>query len=169
MLATAIRAVSLLLAATFAWAALTKVVGWRRWREALGHYRLGRGEWLASGAVPAAEALASLLLASGAEKVGGALTLALVSAFSLAAVRARPGEGDGHPCGCFGAADAPDHRLLLLRNGLLAAAGTFVLIAAPGPQLLPPNPSEILPAGLVAVGVVAAAWLVWQTATSLRR
>jgi hypothetical protein len=170
MLSAAVRVVCIALGATFAWAAIAKLLGWRRWTETLARYRLGRGlQPFASGAVPATEAVASALLVGGAHRAGGAVAIALLAAFSLAVVRARALGDAEAPCGCFGRADVRDYRHVLARNALLTLAAAFALLA--GRQTPPSTTGGAagLPVVLVAVGLLAVAWLVSQTRASLRR
>jgi hypothetical protein len=170
MLSAAVRVVCIALGATFAWAAIAKLLGWRRWVEALGRYRLGRDlQSFASVAVPASEAVASALLVGGAHRAGAAVAIGLLAAFSLAVVRARAlGDGDA-PCGCFGRADVRDYGHVLARNALLTVTAAFVLLAER--QTTPSTTGGVaaLPVVLVAVGILAMIWLVWQTSASLRR
>jgi hypothetical protein len=168
MLPVAVRVVCLALGATFAWAAIAKLLGWRRWTEALARYRLGRGlQSTASVAVPAAEAVASALLVSGVQGAGAAVAIALLAAFSLAVVRARA--FDDAPCGCLGRADVSDYRHVLARNAVLTAAAAFVLLAGREVTTSAATPTPALPVVLVGVGLVAMAWLVRQTYASLWR
>jgi methylamine utilization protein MauE len=167
----AVRIIAALLAATFAWAALAKVLRWSRWRTALTGYELPPAlRVVAAAAVPLAEAGVASLLLAGLTRSGAAATVALLASFSGALLYARERRGDRLPCGCFGRATDRDYRVLLLRNaalGLLAAA----LLAA-GRDVSPargwsaPSGDELLPAVLVAAGVVLVAWTLWQVATS---
>lgn len=169
MLSAAVRVVCLALGATFAWAAIAKLLGWRRWTKALARYRLGRGlQSTASVAVPAAEAVASGLLVSGVHRAGGAVAIALLAAFSFAVVRARAFDDDA-PCGCLGRADVSDYRHVLARNAVLTAAAAFVLLAGREVTTSAAAAAEAFPVVLVAVGLVAMAWLVWQSSASLWR
>jgi hypothetical protein len=170
VLSVAVQVVSIALAATFAWAALAKVVGWRRWMDALARYRLGRGlRSFASVGVPASEAVACALLFGGAPKAGAAVVIALVAAFSLAVVRAPVSRDGDAPCGCFGGAEVGGLRRVLGRNAALAAAAAFLLLAGgDGTSPAAAGPA-LLPVVLVAVGVIVMAWLLWQTSASLRR
>ena len=164
-------ACALLLACVFAWAALAKLVRPARWRSALGRYGLGdRIERVAAYGVPAAEATAALLLLWGDARVGAALGLALVAAFSLAVLRARSLSGDRLPCGCFGGASTRDYREMLGRNALLAAASAVVLLAGRRDiaLTLPAGGDRIAPT-LTAGGLALLLWLVRQAAGSLRR
>jgi hypothetical protein len=169
MLATVGSLASLLLGATFAWASLAKVFGWRRWRRALTHYRLApRGEEVAAVAVPVTEAGTCALLMTGTSRIGCALALAVVSGFSIAIVRARFLGGDALPCGCFGGDGAIDFRRLLLRNAVLGAAAAFVLVAG-GVKSPTPSLSQMAPVLLVATGLLLVLWVVVHTRASLRR
>jgi hypothetical protein len=131
---------------------------------------LGAIQSFASGAVPVTEAVASALLVGGAHRAGGAVAIALLAAFSLAVVRTRALGDAEAPCGCFGRAHVRDYRHVLARNALLTLAAAFALLA--GRQTTPSTTGGVaagLPVILVAVGLVAGAWLVWQTRASLRR
>jgi hypothetical protein len=169
MLATFARVASLILALTFAWAALAKAARPARWRDALRHYRLGPLERVASFGVPVAEAGVAALLALGRDRVGAALALALVSGFSVVVMRARLERGSRLPCGCFGGTRARDYRSMLARNGLLGTLAAFVLLLGAVEGAAAPGGADMLPAALVGVGIAVGCWLVWQTSTSLRR
>lgn len=175
MLTTATQVSSLLLVVTFAWASAAKVLRWRRWRDALARYRLGGAlERVALVGVPVAEALVVVLLVMGLVKIGAALVMALISAFSLAVVRARGFEGDRLPCGCFGRATARDYREMLVRNALLAFLAAVVLliaVVAGARNVTLPYPSggDVVPAALVVAGLAVGVWLLRQVNVSLRR
>jgi hypothetical protein len=173
MLSTVIQVSALLLVATFAWAGLAKAFRWRRWRAALSRYRLGPTlERAALLGVPATELAVVVLFVMGEVRIGAALVVALVSAFSIAVVRARGLEGDKLPCGCFGASHSRDYKEMLIRNALLAAlaAGVLLLARVGGAGAsAPPARAEIVPALLVAIGIGVGAWVLWQVGTSLRR
>jgi hypothetical protein len=170
MLEIAARIASLVLAVVLVWASLAKLVGWRAWRDALRAYGLGPATRAgAAVAVPVVEAGTALLLVAGRARLGGALSLLLLSAFSLAILRARARTGDAVPCGCFGRADERDHRLLLARNALLGALAGLVLLG--GPSLAEPRAGggELLPATLAAAGVLLIAWVVRSAGAPLWR
>ncbi len=159
------------LSVVFAWAALAKLARWRDWRDALGRYDLsGAAKGIATWGVPLVEATILALLIAGRERVAGALVLAVISAFSLAVLRARAARGDRVPCGCFGRASTRDYRALLVRNALLGALAALLLLAdRRAPALALPRGAEALPAGLAAAGLVVAAWMSWQVRSALRR
>jgi Methylamine utilisation protein MauE len=168
---TLVRLASAVLAVTFGWASVAKVIGFARWRAALSRYRIGPSvERIAAPTVPVLEAGVCALLVSGRLLTGATLTMALVSCFSLAVARARSGSQDKLPCGCFGRATVRDPKELLLRNALLGALAAIVLVfgrdgafAGPAPHL-----PSILPTLLAGVGIVVGAWTTWQVATTLR-
>lgn len=154
-----------LLAAAFFWAAIAKASRPAAWRAALLGYRLpGPLVMPALVLVPVAEITAGVLLSAGgvAGKAGAALAVALLAAFSLAVVRARRLTGDRLPCGCFGGSGTRDFRLMLVRNAALGAVAAAILLvpAVARYELEALEGSQLLPALLVALGVVLIAWLV---------
>ena len=161
--------IALALCALFAWASAAKVLSWSTWRAALRGYGLaGAGERALAFVVPVAEACVALLVAFGRWSVGGAASLALIAAFSLAVLRARVVGGDDVPCGCFGRAGARDYRVLLGRNLLIGALAASLLLMsgrAAAPRL---TGGDLVPAVLTAGGLALAAWLLWATGTGLR-
>jgi hypothetical protein len=168
---TVSSALSILLAVIFGWAAAAKLLAWRRWRALLQGYGFegSVGSLVALG-VPAAEAIAAILLLAGGARMGGALALVLISSFSLAVLRARSIQGDKVPCGCFGRADERDYRQLLGRNLLLAVvAGVLLVLHGSGAgDATEVSAPPVVPALLVGVGVTLIAWLVWTVASALR-
>lgn len=162
--------IALLLAATFAWAAVAKVLAGARWRAALDGYGLPVPLKAAALAlVPLAEAAAAALLALSAARAGAALGLALVSVFSLAVVRARALRGDRLPCGCFGGTTLRRARSLLARNALLAALCAVVVVSGPRAGTLGAAPAGVLvPVALVVAGVALAFWLAVEAGAHLR-
>lgn len=164
-------AIALLLAATFAWAALAKALAVARWRRALDGYGLPAPlRRAALAGVPLAEAAAALLLAFSAARAGAALALVLLSAFSYALVRARARRGDRLPCGCFGRIAVRDARLMLARNALLAALCAVVLVSGPRGGARAAAPLGVLvPVVLVGAGLTAVSWLVAEAGSLLRR
>jgi hypothetical protein len=163
-------AVALLLAAVFGYAAVAKLAAPRRWRTALGGYDLPpRLRRPALVVVPLAEGAAALLLTLSAARAGAALGLALLSAFSLAVVRARARRGERLPCGCFGRSGVRDARLMLIRNALLAALCVAVLLVGPRAGAVSVAPRVLLlPASLTGLGLAVALWLVWQARAAMR-
>lgn len=169
---TAVASVaSSLLAGAFAWSSIAKIARPLGWSRALRHYRLAAERFLLV-AVPGVEAGTAALLLLGATRAGGALSLALLGAFSLAVVRARSFEGDRLPCGCFGRAEARDYRTMLARNAVLGALAGAVL--APGRDLAfleglhAPASDDAVPFALVIVGLGVAARAGWIVSRSLR-
>lgn len=163
------RVAAVLLASVFAWAAAAKVARYERWRAALDHYRLPRGlSVVASAGVPAIEAGVGALVVLGSARAGAALAIALLAGFSLAVIRARSIEGDRLPCGCFGGAGERDYRTLLIRNALLAVTAAIVLVGgtdtSPLAGFRAPTMAEIVPAVLVAGGLIIGAWVTFEVA-----
>ena len=151
---------ALLLAVAFAWAALSKAARPRAWKAALDGYGLARPVRRTTlFAVPAAEAAAAalLLLGGDATRAGAALSVALLSAFSLAVLRARRLRGDRLPCGCFGGSGRRDYRLMLVRNSVLAAVAAAALSTRH--ELDAPGAGEAVPAILAGLGIALIAWL----------
>jgi hypothetical protein len=167
MVATIARVATLLLAVTFAWASIAKLLRWTRWRDAVARYRLGGAALTTEFAVPAVEAGVAALLLWGDARVGAAASLSLVSIFSLAVLRARAQEGDSLPCGCFGGATERDYRHMLVRNASIAALAALVL--AQPPDLQSPSTEEALPAALTLLGACGIAWLAHHASASLLR
>jgi hypothetical protein len=166
------RIAALLLGFLFLWAAAAKVLRWHAWVRALTTYSIGRWESLVRVVVPAAELLVGILLIAGAARVGAALALAMLAAFCLAVLRARALRGDRLPCGCFGRDERRDYRTMLLRNCLLGGLAAVVLLTETAPPLdgvRVPGAGEVLPAILVGVGVLLAAWVAWETILSSKR
>ncbi len=164
------RAAELALGALFAWAATAKLVNFPSWNEAVASYGLPSAARTASAfGVPLAEISTSLLLLAGAGKLGAALSLTLLSLFSVAILRARTVAGTSLPCGCFGKSAQRDYRAMLARNGLLAALAALVLL---NPDRVgdraAPDLSQVLPVALTTLGIVLTIWLLAQLAGPLR-
>jgi hypothetical protein len=160
------------LAATFAWAALAKVLRRARWRTALSAYELpGALRAIAAPTVPAAEGAIATALFVGATRVGAAASVALLATFSGALLYARERRGDRLPCGCFGRATDRDYRVLLARNALLGVLAAVLLVSGRNVTLSAgwslPSGGEVVPALLVAAGIAVVAWMVWQVSSSL--
>ncbi len=97
--------VAAMLAAVFTWAAISKVVRWRRWRGALAAYGLPSSVERAAGwAVPLGEAFVPLLVVVGMPRAAAAISAVLLAGFSFALIGVRRGGTTSVPCGCFGAA-----------------------------------------------------------------
>jgi hypothetical protein len=170
----ALRVVAVVLAATFAWAAIAKIVRWSRWTTALAGYGLrpapGR---VAAPLVPLAEGAVAGLVVAGLARAGAALAVGLLAAFSGALLYARERRGDRLPCGCFGGAGDRDYRSLLWRNAGLGVLAAAVLVAPHDVVLTEgfsiPSAGELVPAALIVAGVGVGAWTVWQVGSSFGR
>jgi hypothetical protein len=162
------------LAIAFGWAALSKVVRARRWRRSLQSYGLGRGfERPVAVGVPLVELGIGVLPFLGLPSTAGLLSLEVLAAFSVGIVTARIRNEPRLDCGCFGAAGVRDYRLLLARNGALAIValvawrrGTDTWIGA---DVVAPAGGELVPAALVALGLVLATLVVVATVRTVRR
>lgn len=156
------------LAIAFAWAALSKLASYDRWRGALRGYGLsGAFERVAGIGTPSLEIVAVVLVLTGPLELAGALILALLASFCLVILSARASMGDRLPCGCFGGTTERDYRLMLIRNAALAVpAGVLVLSGETGliDRLGSVEGSDVLPFGLV---LLAGGLIVWMT-TGLR-
>lgn len=166
---------AVLLAGTFAWAAIAKALRFSRWRDALRGYDLSP-RWIepvARFATPVAEAAIAAALAAGAVKPGAAGALALLAAFSSVLFSARRAHGVRLPCGCFGGATVRDYRIMLLRNSVLALCAAAVLVrpeaVALGRTPGAPGAADVVPAALVGLGIVAAFVVLWQVDAAARR
>jgi hypothetical protein len=161
------------LTGVFVWAAASKLIAPRRWREAVSAYRPGSLERATLVGVPLAEGAVGALILAGASAYGTALALVLLGGFSSAIVRARALHGSKVPCGCFGRTKVRDYRVLLARNLALAFLALAVLATGASFPLLQwarlPGGEEIVPALLVAAGLALALWLGRMTAAALRR
>jgi hypothetical protein len=152
-------AAALLLAVVFAWAGVAKVVMPSPWRAALQGYALPpRLRVLTLWVVPAAELGVAGVLAAGPIRLGSALALAMLGAFSVAVLRARRFHGSTLPCGCFGGVRFRPVGHVLARNALIAAVAVVAILTPGSPIDLPDGP-QILPAllTLAALGLVALA------------
>src|SRR5919106_1142731 len=168
------RLATLGLAALLAWAAMVKVVRWDAWRAALADYRLPhRLELVGAAGTPVVEFGVVALLLSPAPRAGAALAVALLAAFSLVVLRGRSVHGEKLPCGCFGRSRERDYRTMLVRNALLGILAAIVLIADRDESALAglslPNGRELVPALLIALGVIVAGWTAYQVMNTARR
>ncbi|MGI8616403.1 MAG: MauE/DoxX family redox-associated membrane protein [Actinomycetota bacterium] len=164
------RAAAAILAVSFAWAAVSKLAGWSRWRRTLSAHALPRNvERLAAWAVPATESLIPILTVLGGERAAAAVALASIAVFSLALVRIALRDGVRVACGCFGRASI-DVRLALARNAALAATAVASWsLATPDPSLMLPEGIDVVPALLVGGALTAAAVTAWRTTAWLGR
>jgi hypothetical protein len=170
---TVARVSAALLALTFTWAAVAKLMAFGRWRDALRSYRLPPPlHAIAEAGVPGLELAVAALLVTSSAKAGSALALAMIATFSLAVLRARAQGGDRLPCGCFGRASPRDYRALLARNAALGLLTAIVLTSdlrgAVADGLGARSWPDALPAALVVAGVVLAAWTARRAADALR-
>jgi Methylamine utilisation protein MauE len=169
-----LRFAAALLALTFAWAALAKLVRWGHWREALRVYDLPAPvAALAAPGVPLLEAAASALAIAGATHAAGALTVVLLSSFSGALLHAQARHAGRLPCGCFGRATTRDYRVMLMRNGLLAVVAASLLVATRDVSFLRdlsmPSADDLVPVALVIAGIGLCAWIAWHAASLFGR
>lgn len=153
---------------------MAKVVRWRDWRGALGAYGFApRLETPVAALLPLTEAGVVILLVLGPARAGAALSLALLSGFSLAVLQARSRVGDRVPCGCFGRTEERDWRLILLRNSLLAAFAAILLLAGDRSGILNRAASitagDLIPALLVMAGLALILWLAAQNLSASTR
>ena len=171
---TTARVAAALLAATFAWAGIAKLVAYQAWSGALAGYRFPPFvERLSRPLVPVLELIVAVLIVTNRTRAGAALTLALVALFSFAVMRGRALHGDRLPCGCFGGREERSATAMLWRNVVLTVLAVAVLTAAREPVLFEgfaaPTGGEVVAAVLVAIGIAAAAWMGWQVAGLFRR
>jgi hypothetical protein len=152
------------LAAAFAWAAISKLAGYQRWRRALSGYALPRGpERIALVGTPVLELVAVGLIVSGPLQVAGAFVLALLAIFCVVILRAHATQGDRLPCGCFGGTTERDYRLMLIRNAALGFPASVLMLSGNSgliDRLESFKGSDALPLGLV---FVAGGLILWLT------
>ena len=166
------RLVSFSLGLVFAWAAVAKLVGFASWRSALAGYRLPEGLTKPlSVAVPVVELALAVGFFAGATRIAAAASLATLSLFSLAIVRARRLQGTRLPCGCFGSDKQRDYRLLLARNTVLAAGAGALLVYGRDIPGYPSAPSDDawVAAALAVLGVALVVWLFVSVRSGMRR
>jgi hypothetical protein len=158
------------LAVVFAWACVSKVTGWTRWRRTLSSHALPRRpEHVAAWAVPAMESLVPILTLLGRQGAAAAIALASLTVFSIALLRPAARDGVRVACGCFGRASV-DVRVALARNlGLATIAIVSWSFAPPDPALGLPEASDGLPVLLFAGAVTVAAITAWRSAVWLGR
>ncbi len=161
------------LASVFAWAAGSKIVGWRRWARTLKAHKLPpRLRRVVMVAVPAAEAAVPVFVVLGSPRVGGAAALALVTAFSFEAARLRViGGMDRVPCSCFGGRGSLGWGAALFRNAAIAALAVAATRASGAARLaLPPLPrtADVFPLAIAAAGLITVALTGWRAARWLR-
>jgi hypothetical protein len=162
------------LASVFAWAAVSKVAGWRRWRRALADHGLSPAlERTAAWTVPVAEAYVPVLVMAGMPRLAAAWSALLLVVFSLALVRARHRVGGQVPCGCFGGRHAIGIRTALGRNVALLWTATFVFArSSESPTITWPGmpaSSDAIPLTLTCGALAASALVAWRTSLWLGR
>ena len=164
------RAAAAALAVAFGWAAVSKVVGMRRWRRALDGHRLPRRTAApAVWAIPLVEAQVPLLTILGRERAAAGVALAALAIFSVALVRAAMHDGRRVPCGCFGKS-VVDVRAALVRNALLTGLALSTWrTAGPDPDVILPSGGDVLPATLAAATLVVATATAWRASTWFSR
>jgi Methylamine utilisation protein MauE len=119
---------AIMLAGAFVWAAVAKLRHPSSTVSAFRSLRLPQPSALSRG-VPAIEATVAIVLFF-LPKLGGALIVALVGAFTVVLLRAR--QWGPVRCGCFGAADTrPVTWVTYVRNSAIASAALFVVIISP--------------------------------------
>jgi uncharacterized membrane protein YphA (DoxX/SURF4 family) len=162
------------LASVFAWAAVSKVAGWRRWMRALTAYGLPPAlERTAAWATPVGEAFVPALVAAGLPRVAALWSASMLTGFSLTLVRARRRMGGRVPCGCLGGRDTVDVNAALVRNLVLiliaavvsARASDAPAIAWPGM----PGMGDVLPLTLTFGAIATAALVAWRASEWLAR
>lgn len=169
-----VRLGSAALAAMFAWAALSKVAGWRRWRRALRAHRLpetvGR---VAARAVPLLELAVPTMILAGLPRAAGAWAVVLLVAFSSELIRIRKKMDGRVPCGCFGGRETVALGSAWLRNAAIGALAVFVWASttnnanATWPAF--PREGDVLPM-LLSIGAVGVATLAtWRASVWLGR
>ncbi len=157
------------LAGAFAWSAGWKLTHADAWRRAvLAHAGPPSGPGVVI-AVPVAEALVVALVVAGARRTAALLALALLTVFTLAAVRRRLLAGRRVPCGCFGEREV-SLPVLLTRNAALVAVA--LVAARDGTTLVEhaaPSAAEVVPAALAALGAVGVVAMSAAVVRSLAR
>lgn len=159
---------------TFAWAAVSKLLTWRRWRRTLAAHRLpGRLDALAAIGVPAAESAVAILAVLGLRSESAALALALLAIVSVEVMRVRSVTGGRVPCGCFGGRKELDPSVVLGRNAALAGVAVFALIGASDDAAIswpgPPGAADLVPAVLASGAILVALLTAWRTAAWIGR
>jgi hypothetical protein len=152
------------LALTFGAAAVAKLARRAAWRRTLGSYGLRPGaSRLVGFGVPAVELGIAATVLVGLASSAGLLSIVALVAFSGAIVVGRVRAGRRLECGCFGGSGVRDHRLLLARN--LALAGVAFVAWRAGQDaplaraLGEPAGADLLPVGLVVLGLALAVWV----------
>ncbi len=139
-------------------AATGKALGRRDFEETIGAlFGLAKGRLAAAAlAVIGAEGLIALALfaAGGWARAGMAAAVALFALFGAVLLVALA-KGRAVRCNCFGGGAHLISALDLARNGALAAAGCFYLLAPPGPALGPAMQTMLLGVAIILVLLTA--------------
>jgi hypothetical protein len=151
------------LAITFLWAALHKILAPDRWKAVLDRLGFSRPtKAIGLLVVPWAELGIVVFFAVGWRRVGAALALLLLVPFCAVLIRIGIllGEKDV-PCACFGGTARRDWRVLVARNAVLLVAALLLVL---GRGSWAPDSSAIgyrLPVLMTWIGV-ALLWSAWQ-------
>ncbi len=161
------------LAATFGWAALSKIAGRPRWGRALRAHRLPEvGGRVAAWFVPLVEIIVPTMVLAGLPRAAGAWAAVLLVAFSLELVRVRWQVGGRVPCGCFGGRETVALGSASLRNAAIGALAVFVWASATNnvsvawPSV---REGDVLPMLLSFGAVAVAALAIWRASVWLGR
>ncbi len=168
-----VRSLAVVLACVFLWAAASKVVLRSQWVASLGVYGLGgAGARAVAWVVPLVETMVAGALLVMPVRAAAAAYLATLGIFSLGLLRARLRRGARLPCGCFGRTKERDYRVLLARNGVLGLLAGVIMVRGGERSILAganlPGAGEVLPAVLVASGLVVVGWTLIQVGTLFR-
>jgi hypothetical protein len=170
---TTARIASILIAGAFAWAAGSKLLGYRRWRNVLDRYGLPQPlRAVSAPTVPLVELAIAVTVLVVSPRIGAIAAVAVLAVFSLAIMRARALQGDRLPCGCFGGTSERNYQTMIVRNVLLGTLATIVGVSDIATGIgLPsaPTAADTLPVVLVIAGCALALWTGIQAASSLRR
>jgi uncharacterized membrane protein YphA (DoxX/SURF4 family) len=170
----ALLGVRLLLAATFAVAALTKAFDAGGFRRTLADFGVAASTaGMLAAAVPAVELATAALLVPATAAIWGAAAGLLLLAVFTAAVVAALAKGRAPDCRCFGQiSSAPIGLSTLVRNLVLGTAMVFLLLRGPGAELATAldrwntaSPGE----QLIVLGLAAAAALAVERAQQAGR
>jgi Methylamine utilisation protein MauE len=162
------------LTVTFGASAIGKLAAWGNWTRALSSYGLPAPlERVSAIGVPVAELLVAVLPLLGLGGRAGLLAFVLLIAFSVAIVAVRARGDRAIDCGCFGGARRRDHRVLLLRNAVLAVVAAIAWRAGEEAWALGglglPSGSELVPVAIALGGLALAAWVSAQAVRALGR
>jgi hypothetical protein len=154
---------TLAVAGVFGWSSLVKIARPERWAAAVRGYRLAQPvKRVAVLVVPWLELGIALAVVTGRSRAGGVFALLVLVTFSGAIIRLqRILATKAVPCGCLGGNANRDYRVLLARNGLLAAAALVLAVFAPPDHGWGWHPAASAGATVLAVAVLIGAATVW--------